>query len=112
VSLASALLAEVSEQDLARFAEALRPYLPARQATTPERLLTVGELADRLNVSSEWVRRHQAELGGYRLSDGGGQNPVRFRESEVETFLAERRLRPTVRSGRNGWREDPDWALR
>lgn len=109
MTLAAALLAELSEQDIARLAEVLAPYLSSRQA--PEPLLTVDELAERLKVSPDWVRRHQAELGGYRLSDGGGRNPVRFRESEVESYLSKRRMRPPVKAGRNRWREDPDWAL-
>jgi excisionase family DNA binding protein len=109
MTLASALLAELSEQDIALLAELLAPHLPTLQAA-PEPLLTVEELAERLRVSPEWVRRHQAELGGYRLSDGGGQNPVRFRESEVESYLAKRRMRPPARAGKLAWREDPDWA--
>jgi hypothetical protein len=76
-----------------------------------EPLLTVDQLAQTLATTPEWVRRHQAELGAFRLSDGGGRNPIRFRESEVERFLAARRLRPPARASARGWRDDPDWAL-
>ena len=75
-----------------------------------ERLLTVDELAASLATTPEWVRRDQAELGAYRLSCGGGRNPIRFRASAVERFLSERRLRPPAHAG--DWRTDPDWALR
>jgi len=37
---------------------------------------------------------------------------VRFRLSVVERFLAERQLRPPAKASANGWRDDPDWALR
>ena len=86
--------------------------LPARDAATREQLLTVDDLAEMLGTSADWFRRHQAELGGYRLSDGGGRNPVRFRASVVERFLADRQLRPPAKASANGWRDDPDWALR
>jgi hypothetical protein len=79
-------------------------------AAAPERLLTVDQLADMLGTTPEWVRRHQRELGAYRLSDGGGRNPIRFRVSDVERFLAQRRLRPPARAGH--WRDDREWALR
>jgi hypothetical protein len=84
--------------------------LIAERAPSVEALLTVDELAGRLQVSTDWVRRHQAELGGYRLSEGGGRSPVRFRPSDVERFLSERRLRPPARAGAGGWRDDPGWA--
>ncbi len=76
-----------------------------------ERLLTARELAEQLGTTPEWVRRHQAELGAYRLSDGGGQNPIRFRAADVEAFLAARRLRPPARAALD-WRNDPDWSVR
>ncbi len=103
----------LTDEQLDEIARRVAALLPARQPATPERLLTVDELVEPLGTSADWVRRHQAELGGYRLSDGGGRNPIRFRMAEVERFLAERRLRPParVKASANGWREDPDWAL-
>jgi hypothetical protein len=105
VHLDDAQLADIEGRILAAVLEtvASRPV---------ERLLTVDELAVMLATTPEWVRRHQAELGGYRLSEGGGRNPIRFRLSDVERFLAERRLRPPVIAGATGWRDDPDWAVR
>jgi hypothetical protein len=76
-----------------------------------EPMLTVDQLAVLLATTPEWVRRHQTELGAFRLSDGGGRNPIRFRPADVERFLAERRLSPPVSAARRGWREDADWAL-
>jgi AcrR family transcriptional regulator len=83
-----------------------------RQISPPEPLLTVDQLADTLATTPEWVRRHQAELGAFRLSDGGGRNPIRFRASEVEQFLAAHRLIPPEKPGGRSWRDDPDWSLR
>lgn len=101
----------LTDEQLDEIAGRVAALLPFREAATPERLLTVDDLAEMLGTSADWVRRHQAELGGYRLSDGGGRNPVRFRLSVVERFLAERQLRPPAKAPANGWREDPDWAL-
>jgi hypothetical protein len=85
--------------------------LVAERSRPPEPLLTVEQLADTLATAPEWVRRHQAELGAFRLSDGGGRNPIRFRASEVERFLAARRLRPPAKVGAGQWRDDAEWAL-
>lgn len=59
-----------------------------------ERLMTTRELANYLGVSSETVlRRWRAgELPGYRL----GSNVLRFRESEIETWLEGRRGVPVA----------------
>jgi hypothetical protein len=103
----------LTDEQVDAIATRVAELLPAREPVAPEPLLTVHQLAELLDTSADWVRRHQAELGGYRLSEGGGQNPIRFRATEVERFLAERRLRPParVKASANGWREDPDWAL-
>jgi hypothetical protein len=104
IELAVTLTDEQLEQLAARVAE----LLPATVQAPPESLLTVDALAELLGTSPDWVRRHQAQLGAFRLSEGGGRNPIRFRASNVERFLAERRLTPPARAS---WREDPDWAL-
>ena len=54
-----------------------------------DRLLTAREVADWLGLSTETVlRRWRAgELPGFRL----GSNVLRFRESELEAWLEERR---------------------
>ena len=105
------LTLKLSDEQLGAIAARVAGVLAERHAPAElERLLTVDELAEALATTPEWVRRHQAELGAFRLSDGGGRNPIRFRVSDVERFLAERQLRPPARAG--DWRTDPDWALR
>ena len=99
----------LTDEQLQEIAERVAAMLPAPQPS-PEPLVTVDELAAHLNVSPDWIRRHQAELGAFRLTDGGGRNPIRFRTSDVERFLAERRMTPPAIAG--SWRDDPDWALR
>lgn len=106
------LTLDVSSELVERVAEQAAQLVAARQRNSePEPLLTVNQLADTLATTPGWVRRHQAELGAFRLSDGGGRNPIRFRASEVERFLATRRLRPSAKASAPGWRDDPDWAL-
>jgi hypothetical protein len=106
----SELTSELVELVAERAAELLTERQQQIRAAA-EPLLTVDQLAQTLATTPEWVRRHQAELGAFRLSDGGGRNPIRFRESEVERFLAACRLRPPSRTSARGWRDDPDWAL-
>lgn len=73
-----------------------------------ERLLTVDETAEMLQTSTDWVRRHQADLGAIKLSEGGGRNPIRFRMADVERFIQTRQLKPSS----NGWRQDSEWSRR
>lgn len=108
-----AVTLDVSAELVAVVAERAAMLVADRQQSRLEPLVTVDQLATALATTPEWVRRHQAELGAFRLSDGGGRNPIRFRVSDVERFLAVRRLKPaTVKSTDRGWRADPDWVLR
>lgn len=112
ISQQSAVTLDVSAELVAVVAERAAMLVAERQQSRFEPLVTVDQLATVLATTPEWVRRHQAELGAFRLSDGGGRNPIRFRVSDVERFLAERRLRPpTAKSIACSWRADPDWAL-
>jgi Helix-turn-helix domain len=77
-----------------------------------EQLLFVAEIADYLRTSQAWVRRHQAELGGFRLGNGKGRNPIRFRREDVDAYLERHRLRPPPTPSNGDWRNDPDWAVR
>jgi Helix-turn-helix domain len=86
----------------------LERVLKQVRAAEAERLLTVSEVAEMFRVDETWVRRHQKELGGYRLSDGGGRNPIRFRAATVERYLRKRQFKS--RPARS-WRDDDDWAL-
>ncbi len=107
------LTVRLTDEQLAEIAERAAELLPERSPapTTREPLLTVDELAEMLAVAPEWVRRHQADLGAFRLSEGGGRNPIRFRASDVERFLAERCLKPGQYARRGDWRKDEDWCL-
>ena len=105
VTLTDRQLAQITE----RAAELLAERLPVPVA--PERLLTVDELAGVLAVTPDWVRRYQADIGAFRLSEGGGRNPICFRATDVERFLAERRLKPCRPAPFGNWREDEDWCL-
>jgi hypothetical protein len=100
----------LGDEQLQAIAERVAALLPTPETVPFERLLTVDELAEHLNVAPDWVRRHQAELGAFRLTDGGGRNPIRFRVGDVERFLAARRLTPPAKAS-GSWRDDPDWAV-
>jgi excisionase family DNA binding protein len=61
-----------------------------------EKLLTAGELADRMNLHESWIRNEE-RLG--RIPSIRAGRYVRFKLSEVEKNLAERkRLSPKSRS--------------
>jgi hypothetical protein len=68
------LTVRLTEEQLTQIAERTAELLPERSpaAVAREPLLTVGELAEMLAVAPDWVRRHQADLGAFRLSEGGG----------------------------------------
>ena len=55
-------------------------------------LLTVADVAARLNVAESWVRRHGSTLGAVSLGDGRG-NDLRFRPDAVEAFIAKRTVK-------------------
>jgi hypothetical protein len=102
---------ELSDVQMQELAARVAELMPELQPAPLERLLTVDELAEHLGTSTEWIRRHQADIGGIRLSDGGGRNPIRFKVADVEQFLAARRLTPPTNNSAGAWRKDPDWSM-
>ena len=69
--------------------------MPRRDA-----LLTVEEVAQRLNVSKDWVWDHSSRKAPYlpviRMSDG----VLRYRSSEVDEFVSERERLSSLRRKR------------
>jgi len=65
------------------------PNLPRRQEP-PDALLTAEQVAERLNVTKDWVWDHSSRklprLPVIRLSDG----VLRYRASQIEEFINER----------------------
>lgn len=108
------LIARLDAEQVAALEQRIVERVLESVAAKPvERLLTVSELADMLGTSEEWCRRNQAHLGAFKLTDGAGRAPIRFRLRDVEAYLTTRRLRPPVTLGANGgWRSDPDWSVR
>lgn len=76
-------------------ANAMVHEMPRRDA-----LLTVEEVAQRLNVSKDWVWDHSSRKAPYlpviRISDG----VLRYRFSEVEEFVNERERLSSLRRRR------------
>jgi predicted DNA-binding transcriptional regulator AlpA len=60
-----------------------------------ERLLTAAELGDKLGMSTRWVLTEfeEGRLPGFKMNDTP-RGRVRFRESEVERWLASLRRDP------------------
>lgn len=67
---------ELTDEQLAKLAELIADRLAERASTAP-RLVTAGELADRLSVARSFVYEHRDELGAIRLGDGP-KAPLRF----------------------------------
>jgi hypothetical protein len=65
----------------------------------PDRYLTTREVAEMLQMSSEWVREHAAELGGIRLGDSRF-GALRFEADRVVEAMEARRLDPPKRGRR------------
>jgi predicted DNA-binding transcriptional regulator AlpA len=65
-----------------------------------DRLLSVDEVAERLNVSRDWVWDHSSRKAPYlpviRVSDG----VLRYRESQIEEFVNERERLSALRRKR------------
>jgi hypothetical protein len=59
---------------------------------SPERLLTVADVARWLSLGEHWVREHAAELGGVKIGDDP-RSPLRFARVAVEEWIEEHRLR-------------------
>jgi hypothetical protein len=67
-------------------------------------LLTVAEVAARLNVSQSWVYAHKRDIGAIRLGTGP---KARLRFDATAVRLALNRRETSVRSGTNGPIEAP-----
>jgi hypothetical protein len=98
----------------ARIADRLEPRLREIVAELSETkpasaALTVAEVAHRLNVSEDYVRRNAAKLGATRLGDGPKAR-LRFDPAKIERFHSgqsepvasePKRKRPRQRKGRS-----------
>ena len=72
-------------------AGATAPELPPQVVTSPEtddRLMTVEEVAARLDVTPQWVYRHAGEWSFTRRL---GRRTLRFSEAGLRAYLARRR---------------------
>ena len=73
---------------------------PSHSQLTADPLLTVEDVARRLNVSKDWVWDHSSRktprLPVIRMGDG----TLRYRASAIEDFISERERLSSLRSGR------------
>jgi predicted DNA-binding transcriptional regulator AlpA len=78
----------------------MAPNAMLHEMPRKDALLTVEEVAQRLNVSKDWVWDHSSRKAPYlpviRMSDG----ILRYRYSEVEEFVNERERASSLRRKR------------
>ncbi|MBW4039130.1 MAG: helix-turn-helix domain-containing protein [Acidobacteria bacterium] len=78
----------------------MAPNAMLHEMPRKDALLTVEEVAQRLNVSKDWVWDHSSRKAPYlpviRMSDG----ILRYRNSEVEEFVNERERASSLRRKR------------
>ena len=60
------------------------------------RLLTLKQVADLMQISYSWVRKHWRDWLGYGVNpidlSGTGKGPFRFKESEISRMIEQSRL--------------------
>lgn len=62
-----------------------------------DRLLSVDEVAERLNVSRDWVWDHSSRKAPYLPVIRMGDGALRYRASKIEQFIDERERLATLR---------------
>ena len=71
-----------------------------REGSRIDRLLTADDVAERLQVSKDWVWDHSSRKAPYlpviRLGDGA----LRYRASKIEEFISERERLSMLKRGR------------
>lgn len=82
------------------FVPSVHSRKPPHRVVEIEPLLTVEDVAERLNVTKDWVWDHSSRKAPYlpviRMSDG----VLRYRWSEVEQFVRERERASVLRRKR------------
>lgn len=79
---------KLTDDDVDAIARAVVRLMP--RAGVPH-LLNVPEVAEYVDMSTDWVRDHAAQLGGVRLGDGT-RGELRFEADKVRAFVERRRL--------------------
>jgi hypothetical protein len=71
------------------FEELQRPF-PVQRVTQIDPLLTVEDVAERLNVTKDWVWDHSSRKAPYLPVIRVGDGTLRYRSSQIEEFVNER----------------------
>jgi predicted DNA-binding transcriptional regulator AlpA len=69
-------------------------------AQVSDRLLTADDVADRLNVSKDWVWDHSSRKAPFLPVIRMGDGTLRYRASKIEEFINERERLSTLRRKR------------
>lgn len=80
--------------------EDLQPSIPGRRGIQPDPLLTVEDVAERLNVTKDWVWDHSSRKTPYLPVIRVGDGTLRYRSSQIEAFVDERERLSALRRKR------------
>ena len=78
----------------------LQESIPGRREIQPDPLLTVEDVADRLNVTKDWVWDHSSRKTPYLPVIRVGDGTLRYRLSQIEAFVNERERLSALRRKR------------
>lgn len=78
----------------------LQQSIPGRREIQPDPLLTVEDVADRLNVTKDWVWDHSSRKTPYLPAIRVGDGTLRYRSSQIEAFVDERERLSALRRKR------------
>ena len=80
--------------------EELQRAIPAQREIQPDPLLTVEDVAERLNVTKDWVWDHSSRKTPYLPVIRVGDGTLRYRSSQIEAFVDERERLSALRRKR------------
>ncbi len=76
------------------------PLATVHQMPQTDPLLTAEDVAQRLNVSPDWVWGHSSRKAPYLPVIRIGDGTLRYRLSQIEAFISERERLSALRFGR------------
>jgi len=78
----------------------LQRSVPVQRETQTDPLLTVEDVAERLNVTKDWVWDHSSRKTPYLPVIRVGDGTLRYRSSQIEAFVDERERLSALRRKR------------
>ena len=97
--VSSPMMPRERRRHTASFGELQRAFPPQRDIQ-PDPLLTVEDVAERLNVTKDWVWDHSSRKTPYLPVIRVGDGTLRYRSSQIEAFVDERERLSALRRKR------------